>query len=319
VLGEVAREAGVRVVNWGTSYRDRTVMYSHGDTYHRTMLHDPEELWNVPLTDAQERRLLEFLSLRRRGEGDWQWVTPEAALRREVQHEESLAASLGLDRTRPVIGLLTNVLWDAQLYYEGQGFADMLEWLWCTIDFFARRPDLQLVIRIHPHEVKHGNRQPVAAEIERRYDRLPENVRVVPYDDPTNTYALMDICQVVLIYGTKTGVELAPFGKPVVVAADAWIRGKGLTYDVATKDEYVELLGRIDRIPELSEHDITRARRYAYYFFFRRMIPLTSLEENRTDIALAVRTLDDLLPGRDAGLDVVCRGILEGEEFLFDA
>src|SRR5581483_10609711 len=106
--------------------------------------------------------LLEFLARRRVGEGDWQWVTPEAALRREEQVQSELATRFGLDPTKPTIGLLTNVLWDAQLYYEGHAFADMLEWLWFTIDFFAGRPDLQLVIRVHPHEVKHGNRQPVA-------------------------------------------------------------------------------------------------------------------------------------------------------------
>lgn len=318
VLGEVAREAGVRVVNWGTSYRDRTVIYSHEDTYHRTLLAEPDELWNVPLTESQEAELLRFLAERRRGEGDWKWVTPEAALRPLEQEHERLAERLGLDRTKPIIGLLTNVLWDAQLYYEGHAFTDMLEWLWFTIDYFARRPDLQLVIRIHPHEVKQGNRQPVGAEVAQRYPTLPPNVHVVPHDHPANTYALMDLCSVVLIYGTKTGVELAPFGQPVIVAADAWIRGKGLTQDVSSKDEYLHLLDAMEQTSKLDNDTIARARRYAYYFFFRRMIPLSSLEPQRNELTLAIRSLNDVLPGRDPGLDVVCAGILDGQEFVFD-
>lgn len=319
VIGEVARRAGVRVVNWGTSYRDRTVIFSHGDTYHRTFLHDAPGLWDVPLTADEEERLLNFLASRRRGEGDWQWVTPEAALRRVEQEESQLHAQLALDPAKPVIGLLTNVLWDAQLYYEGHAFADMLEWLWFTIDFFARRPDLQLVIRIHPHEIKEGNRQPVGREIAKRYAELPANVRVVEYDDPANTYALMDLCSAVLIYGTKTGVELAPFGKPVVVAADAWIRGKGLTRDVSSREEYKAVLETLGDVEPLDEVTIARARRYAYYFFFRRMIPISSFEPGRDELELGIRSLVELLPGRDPGLDRVCRGILLGEEFLFDA
>ena len=318
VLGEVARQLGVRVVNWGTSYRDRTVIFSHGDTYHRTLLQEPAELWNVPLDDAQEAELLEFLARRRRGQGDWKWVTPEAALRPEEQELTDLARRFDLDPSRPLVGLLTNVLWDAQLYYEGHAFADMLEWLWFTIDFYASRPDEQLVIRVHPHEVKHGNRQPVGPEIARRYPTLPPNVRVVSHDDPANTYALMDLCRSVLIYGTKTGVELAPFGKPVIVAADAWIRGKGLTYDASTKQEYAELLRRAGTMQPLDPEMVEQARRYAYYFFFRRMIPVSSLQPNQPEVALAVERLDELMPGRDAGLDVICRGILEGEEFVFD-
>jgi hypothetical protein len=166
--------------------------------------------------------------------------------------------------------------------------------------------------------VKHGNRQPVGAEIAQRYPDLAPNVHVVPHDHPANTYALMDLCRAVLIYGTKTGVELAPFGKPVVVAADSWIRGKGLTYDVSSKEEYAELLARIDSIPMLDAEAVERARRYAYYFFFRRMIPMSSLEPDRPELTLAIRSLDDLLPGRDPGLDVICRGILDGTEFVFD-
>ncbi|MGN6799131.1 MAG: capsular polysaccharide export protein, LipB/KpsS family, partial [Gaiellaceae bacterium] len=230
-----------------------------------------------------------------------------------------LVEEVGLDPSRETYGLLTNVLWDAQLYYEGHGFAHMLEWLWTTIDHFAERPDRQLIIRIHPHEVKAGNRQPVGAEIARRYPKLPSNVFVVPHDSPLNTYALMALCRAVLIYGTKTGVELAPLGQPVVVAADAWIRDKGLTTDARTREEYARILDRLSGLEPLDHVTTDRARRYAYHYFFRRMIPLTSLVEGASDVTLAVESLDELLPGRDRGLDVVCNGILNGTAFTFDA
>jgi hypothetical protein len=319
VLGEVARDAGVRVVNWGTAYRDRTVIYSHGDTYHRTFLDEPTAWDDQALTPEQEQELLAFLAARRRGEGDWSWITPEAALRRDEQERTELLDELGLDAGRPVVGLLTNVLWDAQLYYEGHAFEDMLEWLWFTIDFFAARPDRQLLIRIHPHEVKHGNRQPVGPELARRYPTLPENVHVVAHDSPLNTYALMDLCRSVLIYGTKTGVELTPLGQPVIVAADAWIRGKGLTLDASTKEQYAALLERAPSLPRLDDETIARARRYAFHYFFRRMIPLSSLEPGRDEVTLGIDSLEQLLPGHDPGLDAICDGILNGTEFVFDA
>ena len=30
---------------------------------------------------------------------------------------------------KPVIGLLTNVFWDAQLHYRANAFKDMLDWI----------------------------------------------------------------------------------------------------------------------------------------------------------------------------------------------
>ena len=321
VLGELARRDGVRVANWGPSYRDRTVIYSHDDTYHRTFIDEPVERWRErELTRGEEEELLAYLASRRIGLGDWSWVTPEAALRPELQERERLVAELGLDLDRPVFGLLTNVLWDAQLYYEGHAFADMLEWLWTTIDVFVERSDWQLVIRIHPHEVKGGNRQPVAPEIERRYPELPPNIKVVPHDHPFNTYGLMDLCDAVLMYGTKTGVELAPHGQRVVVCGDAWVKGKGFTFDVERAGDYRPLLERLaaERDARLDAEQVRDARKYAYHYFFRRMIPLTSVGAGTDELVYRIESLDELLPGADPGLDVICDGILDGTPFEYE-
>lgn len=318
VLGEVARRDGVRVVNWGTAYRNTTVLYSHGDTYHHTFIHEPVELWDrTPLDAEQEKRLLEYLSDRTEGKGDWAWVTPEAALRPEVQAQRQLLAELELDPDRPVVGLLTNVLWDAQLYYENQAFPHMLEWLWLTLEHFAAHPELQLIVRIHPHEIKAGNRQPVEPEIRARYPVLPPNVRVIPHNHHYNTYALMGMCRAVLIYGTKTGVELSALGTPVIVAGEAWIRGKGISYDASSREEYVALLNAIPELGPIQGERLARARRYAHHYFFRRMIPLTSIDPSgEIPPRITIDRVEDL--AQDRGLEVIVAGILNGREFVFD-
>jgi Capsule polysaccharide biosynthesis protein len=320
VLGEVARRDGIRVVHWGPSYRNTTVIFSHDDTYHRTFIDEPPELWDRPLRPDQEAELMVYLAARGRGEGDWSWVTPEAGLRRELQERAQLMRELDLDPSLPIVGLLTNVLWDAQLYYAGHAFPGMLEWLWATLKWFSKRPDLQLIVRIHPHEVKQGNRQPVEPELRARFPELPQTIKIVPHDDAHNTYSLMKLCRAVLIYGTKTGVELAPLGMPVIVAGDAWIRGKGLTFDAHTPADYESLLARLPRIEPLDAETTDRARRYAYHYFFRRMIPLDSLDpEGGVPPRLRIEKPEDLLPGNDPGLDTICDGILDRAPFSYVA
>jgi hypothetical protein len=128
----------------------------------------------------------------------------------------------------------------------------------------------------------------------------------------------MDLCQAVLIYGTKTGVELAPFGQPVIIAGDAWMRNKGISHDISTREEYLQTLAHLNDIKPLDEETTVKARRYAYHYFFRRMIPLHSLNPESTfPPQIAVSTLADLLPGNDLGLDVICNGILEGTPFIY--
>ena len=152
-----------------------------------------------------------------------------------------------MDPSKPVIGLLTNVTWDAQLHYPANAFPNMLEWLVQTCEYFATRPDLQLLIRVHPAEISGfpPSRQPILAELRKRVPELASNIIVVPPESDIGTYALMSLCNAAIIYGTKMGVELTSVGLPVIVAGEAWIRNKGLTHDASSPAEYFRILQKL--------------------------------------------------------------------------
>jgi hypothetical protein len=307
----------VRVVNWNPAYRKRCFIFSHGDTYHHTLMSEPADAWqDIPWSPAIETKLLGYLRSRWQGTQDWIWFHERPQLDRSV-----IAREVGIDPARPVIGLLTNVMWDAQLHYPANAFPSMLEWVLQTIGYFSRRPDLQLVIRVHPAEIRGTlvSRQPIVAEIRRAYPSLPANVFVVPPESPASTYALMDQCNAVIIYGTKTGVELTSMGVPVIVAGEAWIRDKGVTRDAASVADYVRILDELPLAGRMDEATVERARKYAYHFFFRRMIPVDCMEPTGTAPPFRVRLdgLESLLPGRMPGLDVICEGITHGTPFVF--
>jgi len=319
VIGDVCRRVGVRVVNWNVAYRKRCFIFSHGDTYHHTLMDEPTSTWeDLPWTPEMEREVMDYLKSRWQGTRDWIWF-------HEKPDEDAarFTRELGVDPDRPIIGMLTNVMWDAQLHYRANAFPNMLAWAVKTIEYFARRQDLQLLIRVHPAEVRGGlpSRQFILDEIKKVYPELPKNVFAIAPDSPISTYAAMLQCDAVIIYGTKTGVELTSLGIPVVVGGEAWIRNKGLTLDASSPEEYVALLDRLPLRKRLDDNTVRRARKYAYHFFFRRMIPLTSMvpADNWPPYKIDVSTLDQLLPGVDPGLDVICEGILNGTPFVHPA
>jgi len=221
-----------------------------------------------------------------------------------------------------VIGLLTNVTWDAQLHYPANAFPDMLDWLTRTCQYFAKRPELQLLIRVHPAEISGfpRSRQPVLPELLRRLQQLSSNIIIVPAESELSTYGLMSLCNAAIIYGTKMGVELTSVGLPVVVAGEAWVRNKGVTYDASTADDYFDILDRLPFKHPLEGDRLQRAKRYAYHFFFRRMVPLgfVTPRAGYPIFVLSLNQLEDLLPGATPGLDVICDGILHGSSFTFD-
>jgi hypothetical protein len=317
VIGEVARSRAIRVVNWNVAYRQRRFVFSHRDTYHHTLLAEPPGLWEeLSWTEAMEKELLSYLGSRGQGTRDWVRFHDH-----DIADLDAIRAAVGIDLRKPTIAMLTNVMWDAQLHYRANAFPSMLEWVLQTIRYFGGRPDLQLVIRVHPAE-RTGyvpSRQPIAAEIARAVQPLPPNVVVIPPESGVSTYAVARRCNAVLIYGTKTGVELACHGIPIIVAGEAWIRGKGITLDASTAEEYFALLDRLPLPAPLDDATIDRARRYAYHFFFRRMVPIRSVVPagGPRSYVVRVRGLDDLVPGADPGLDVICDGILTGSEFIY--
>ena len=314
IIGEVFRKEGVAVVNWNVGYRKGTFIFSHQDTYHHTMMAEPVSNWETIRWNSQlEQKVLGYIKNRSRGTRDW-----HAFLNKPTAD----ISTLKFDSSKPTIGLLTNVCWDAQLHYPANVFENMLEWIFKTVDYFARNPSLQLVIRVHPAEVtaEIPSRQLVVDELNKSFPALPSNIFVVTPESKMNTYTLMDACNAVIIYGTKTGVELTSVGIPVIVAGEAWIRNKGITIDPATRKEYFKILSKLPLDGRMDEKLKQRALKYAYHFFFRRMVPVEVIQPvgGYYSFLVDIQNLSDLRPKKNAGLDTICNGILAGEEFIYE-
>lgn len=318
LIAETARRHNLRVVTWHPAYRRGCFIFNHGETYHQGLLSEPIGQW-ANMKWGPEHRIQIENYLRSRWVGKQDWVK----FHRDPEFDiDAISREIGVDFSRPVVGLLTNVVWDAQLHYRANAFPGMLDWLLKTIAYFAARPELQLLIRVHPAEMTGTvpSRQPAIDEIRRAFHPLPRNIFIIPPNSRVSTYAAMARCNAVLIYGTKTGVELTSSGVPVVVAGEAWIRGKGVTLDVSSEEEYLHILDSLPLPWRLNAETQDRALRYAYHFFYRRMIPVEAIVEANgwPPFAVSIKALSDLDPGASPGLDIVCSGILANTPFVFD-
>jgi hypothetical protein len=312
-LVALARKRGVHVVVHGAPFRKGTIWLYHGESYFRAFTSARTDGWSsLELTPERRRVADEYLAAKHFAARDY--ISYHVG---SIQDEEAIRSELGLDG-RPIVSVYTNVLWDAQLYYSYGAFRNMLDWLFETIEFYAARPDVQLVIRVHPGEARGAwpTNQPLVPEIERRFPTLPANVKLVLPESKVSSYVLGKMSKLALVYGARVGMELVMLGTPVIVAGESLIRGRGFTLDPASRDAYFELLEKSAAFPPPTVEVQEQARKWYYYYLFRMMMPFPFFYGDPAaksgKYGLSFDSLDALLPGRSPVLDRVCQGIVDG-------
>jgi len=314
---EVARHCGVRIVTWDLVYRRHCLQMSHGDTYHHEFRKEPWDAWEgLSLSAEQEVRLDAYLAQRREGALAQDAVSyNEGALTDGARIARDLGLAPAPDRLKLV--LFTNVAWDGRVHVDSSIYDGPTEWVIGTLQHLAGREDVQVVVRIHPAEVKETawkGLQRVDDEIRKAFPTLPSNVVLIPPESTISSYALAGLADVVGVYSTLMGLESLLMGVPTIVAGDALYSNKGFGVQPSTRAEYLAVLDRLDEIAPPDAEALARVRRYAYHFFFRRWLQLPLPYYGGAGVPLA-RTLADLLPGRSNDLDRACKGILDGTPF----
>ncbi len=137
-------------------------------------------------------------------------------------------------------------------------FADQTDGLRRVSEAIGRAgPGVVLHVRVHPNQA--GRRGGALARW--MAEPHPPNVHVIPPEDPSDSYALLDGADTVVTFGSTIGPEAAYSGKPVVLLARGTYRDLGCTYNPADERETIScLLHPLDPKPR------TGAEIFGHYF-----------------------------------------------------
>lgn len=273
VAYRIARLLNIEVVTFEFGDQAERIWLAQND---EIMRHDTSKMWaglsNRPLTEENQNRLNQMFSARKNAE---LW----GKLTRRWQKEPSKGTSkiretLGLD-DRPIVIIATNVLGDSLTLGRQVFSTTMAEWLEKTVQFFSQKSDVQLIIRIHPGEVLTSGTS-MADIAKNAVDKLPEHIHLIGPREKINTYDVVAIADLGLVYTTTVGLEMAMSGLPVVVAGKAHYRERGFTHDPVSYPDYFSILEKILINPSkfrLNDEQLELAYRYAYLFFFEYPLP----------------------------------------------
>ena len=223
---------------------------------------------SLPMTDEMYERLADLENARRgarvwgKSKRLWQYVSAQGA--------DATRKTLGLDN-RPIVLLAANVLGDSLTLGRNIFAESMSEWITRTVRFFASRPDVQLVIRVHPGEKLVPQAKSMGTVVREALPEIPGHIHLIGALDNVNTYDLIEIAGLGLAYTTTVGVETAMNGIPVISCGQTHYRGRGFTLDPSSWEEYFSVLEKV--LSDLPAHRLTgeqiaKAWNYAYRFFF---------------------------------------------------
>ena len=270
IILEVAKSNNIKVKTFHPGYRKNSLIIGDNDTYHKTLVKkDVSEYLNIPISSLQKQKIQDYLYSRRFGYND------------QISFIHKNAEKLNLPeyiyKIKPFNLILTNVAWDAQCHYENNQYNNMNDWILDIIELARKYSNTNFVFRCHPAEVN-GRRvsNEKTSDFIYKNSKNLKNIYIVKSEDKYSTYKLLEESSAVIVYATKTAIEAACLGKPVLICGESFLRNKGIGLDLKNCDDIENTFLQLNSF----KVDTDLAYNYAYHFFFREMGSLPKLNSN---------------------------------------
>jgi len=246
-----------------------------------------------PLSPEEEKETNSYMNDRIYGKNFAIDYWPEV-----LEEKREVIEQLRMDENKPMVVAFPNITWDTAVLDREIVFESMWDWLDQTVRYFLEKGDTQLIVRIHPAEVRLPFKfhERVGDLIRKTFPDLPGHIRIVESDSPISSYTLLAMAKKVLVYTSSLGLESAFAGREVIVTAKTHYRGKGFTRDPETPEEYFRFLE--DDVGINEEEVMSRAARYARALYFDAHIPIQCVkEEDYGNFHYTIGSLEELLNG----------------------
>ena len=123
--------------------------------------------------------------------------------------------------------------------------------------------EIHYYLRIHPNlaNVRHSI-VPEFYKLKERYS----NITIIDPSSPISTYALMDIAEKVIVFGSTMGVESCYWGKPVILIGHSFYVHLDIAYHPTTVQEIIDIVNNKDLLPKKNNDAI----KYGYFLLDRK-------------------------------------------------
>ncbi len=196
---------------------------------------------------------------------------------------------------RRVVSVFTNVAFDTSHINANYLFPSMIAWAETVAEEAARHPDVLFVIRAHPGEARRQKptAEPVVDWLAAKGLLDANNIHVIRPDEFANSYELVGLSDLVLVYNSTVGVEALISGRPMLNAGLPKYRFEPFFRRLDDIGAYLEQLrADLESPPTVDAETQARARRFMYYLYFETSLDFAPFLKHVTGASWLLR--DDL-------------------------
>jgi hypothetical protein len=190
-------------------------------------------------------------------------------------------------------------------------FPTQIAWLKDLVAWVEARPELRLVIRLHPRMAKghrHTSESSEAEHMRREFLHLPPNVAIVWPESKISSYNIAEHADVALTAWSSIGLELARLGMPLISAfqrVGPWPTGKFNLFS-ETKDGYFATVTQaLQSVPTMA--NILDAFRWTYILNWTPLVDISDVTPDPD-----YRFVPDYRSPKNAGL--ILKAVAEGQD-----
>ena len=304
---KAAQAADTHVFTYQVAHQANTMMFS--SLSKDSLVPGPsltEEVWLEIANDGRDEvyadKMEKFYAARYIGQesfGDMKNCLPGVA-----NDRERLLERYGVDGSKPVFALFTQIRWDASADFTKLIFPTYDEFTLASIAAMAENPRVHWLIKVHPAEKNEPLKAQTELFIRRHFPTLPGNITIIPFDSPFSPLDFFNAIDGGVTGCGTSGLELAAMGKPVITAAQFLYSRRGFTFDSENVDDFINLLGRAESLPKLDEAQKLLAQKYLVTYLYRQAIPIAPLS-NETWGLPDYRDVSQLLPNNNKYIDLI--------------
>lgn len=317
---EACKKLKIRTIVWGRGYVKGNIIADFNDSYIFECANENNQNWeNITLSKNEKTNIHEYFVNKKNPIKTDDYVN-------YYDNNENVSFqnySFLKKNNRIKFALFPNIPWDGTTFSASKEFPSIKIFMQKTLHWFFEHPEYDLIIRAHPAEIadKYNVTQETIKDIiDEIMPNLPSNIIFIKPDDRLRSYEVADACDVVLLFASTMGLEMAYFGKTVIQTGQSMISNKGFVFEAKTESEYYALLDKaITHKLVMSNEMKERVEKYAYHWIFKRHIPETTYKhKGLTFTEYNIKSSLDLAPGKNKVVDWFIDRCEDGKPFIWE-